>query len=307
MPSAKTQVIEYLFSLFEAGHLPDGIVTNENIVAAITATQANLKTNNPANFLKDIIRSANANAHWPLSLKEQQITARQRYGANRVFQFVPYTPGQEVPFPDHCLPNPLTATMSVQSASIPFAARQLGRLEETWLTQIVVNLRLIESQLSIFSPLRHRLRDVTHLQMGMKTQPEIDAVYLASFDPDASAGTSDPMHILICCEAKQLRERLLDDQIREQVAKCMQITGAISTPTIAGVKPMAIKVVEHQFAETVDKGVYIVEFEHFERSAFYSQWGHADQLYGMPLIPVSQTIYKVTPPIAGLNAVPVEA
>ena len=145
-----------------------------------------------------------------------------------------------------------------------FVARRLGRKEETWLTQIVVNLRLIECQLSVFSPLKARLRDVTHLQMGMKTQPEIDAVFLASFGKTEKLDSPTIMHMLISCEAKQLNQRILEDQIREQVAKSMQITKAMKTPAIDVVKPMAIAVTRHDFAGVKERAIYVVEFEQID-------------------------------------------
>ncbi len=177
-PSRKLPVIEDLF----ASRGTDGLVSSEQIVASIRETRAALGTANLANFFKDIIRTENANANWPESLKEQGWTGRQRYGNRRVFQFIPYEAGQTVPFPDRYLPDETTQTHEVQSASMSFIARQLGRREETWLTQIAVNLRIVETQLSLFSPaqIRTLLRDVVHLQMSVKTQPEIDAVFLAT-------------------------------------------------------------------------------------------------------------------------------
>ena len=244
--SEKPRVIEHLYDLYERGEIPDGIVTSSQVLEAIASTAAVLGKANPANFIKDVIRTENANAIWPNSLKKKRVSARQRYGDTRVFQFVPYAEGQNEPFPDRFVPREKTNLHDVQSASMSFVARQLGRREETWLTQIVVNLRLIESQLSIFSPqLRRRVRDVTHLQMGMKTQPEIDAVFLATFGKTEKLKSATDLYMLVSCEAKQLGQRILEDQIREQVAKAMEITRKLKTPQIDAVKPMAIKVVDH--------------------------------------------------------------
>lgn len=304
--SEKPKVVEYLYREYEAENIPDGIVTSKHVLAAIDATGADLSKSNPANFLKDIIRNDNASANWPDSLKEKRITARQRYGARRVFQFVAYQEGQTEPFPNRFFPGLQTHVHPVQAASMSFVARRLGRKEETWLTQIAVNLRLIEMQLSIFSPLRERVRDVAHLQMGMKTQPEIDAVFLASYGKNKTLQSPTNLYMLISCEAKQVGQRILEDQIREQVAKAMSITRSIKTPKIDAVKPMAIKVVAHDFGGIVEKAVYVVEFAHIAREVFNSEWasGREDEekLYAMPLESVSDTVYRIMPRIGGLNS-----
>ncbi len=308
--SKKPKVIEILFDQYEQGAVPDGIVTSDRLLKAIKIARARLGRANPANFLKDIVRSENANFNWPDKLKEKRISARQRYGGTRVFQFVPYGDGQVEPFPDRFLPNEGIQVHTVQSASMSFVARQLGRREETWLTQITVNLRLVESQLSIFSPLRRRVRDVTHLQMGMKTQPEIDAVFLASFGQTENLESATDLHMLIPCEAKQLGQRILEDQIREQVWVAMKETKKIGTPEISAVKPIAIKVLEWDFDGHTENVIYLVEFEHIDRRTFDTEWSpqlgeddpeRAEALFAMPLTAVSETIYRITPPIAGLN------
>jgi hypothetical protein len=304
--SKKPPVIEYLYDRYEQGKIPDGIVTSSQVVEAIAATGAGLGKVNPANFIKDIVRSENANAIWPDSLKQKRVSGRQRYGGTRVFQFVPYAEGQNEPFPDRFPPGEKTNIYDVQSASMSFVARRLGRREETWLTQIVVNLRLIESQLSIFSPhLRGRVRDITHLQMGMKTQPEIDAVFLATFGQTEKVESVTNLHMLVSCEAKQLRQRILEDQIREQVAKAMEITRKLKTPQIDAIKPMAIKVVDHEFPMGKERAIHIVEFKHIGRTQYEKEWADSassqERLYTMPLVSVSDTIYRIMPPIAGLN------
>ena len=304
--SEKPAVIEYLYRKFERGELPDGLVTSDQVAEAIRATGASLGTANPANFLKDIVRSEHANSIWPKALREKGVSARQRYGAKRVFQFIKFSAGQIEPFPDRFPIDESTKTHEIQSTSLPFAARQLGRKEETWLTQVVVNLRLIESQLSIFSPLRSRVRDVIHLQMGMKTQPEIDAVFLATYGETEKLKSPTNRHMLVTCEAKQVNQRILEDQIREQVAIALKVTSDIQNPRINAVKPMAIKVVEFSFVERKEKAIYIVEFSHVDRDAFETNWSRSnpsdERLYSMPLEAVSKTVYRITPPIAGLNA-----
>jgi hypothetical protein len=305
--SEKPKVIEHLYDLYECGQIPEGIVTSSQVQRGITATGARLGKANPANFIKDVIRSENANSIWPETLKQKRVTARQRSGETRAFQFVPYAEGQDEPFPDRFPPSDATNIYHVQSASMPFAARRLGRREETWLTQIVVNLRLIETRLSIFSPqLRTRVRDVTHLQMGMKTQPEIDAVFLATFGKTEALGVATDLHILVSCEAKQLGQRILEDQIREQVAKAMDITRKLKSPKIDAVKPIAIKVVNREFATGKEAAIHIVEFEHIDRTLYMDEWANSptepERLHAMPLVSVSDTICRIMPPVSGLNA-----
>jgi hypothetical protein len=302
--SEKPRVVEYLYDKYRRSELSDGVVTNDLIVEAIRATGADLSTANPANFLKDIVRGKNANSFWPERLKTDGVSARQRYGSKRVFQFVEFVEGQVEPFPDLYPVEEETPTHQVQSASIPFAARRLGRAEETWLTQIAVNLRLVETQLSIFSPARESVRDVTHLQMSLKTQPEIDAVFLASYGASSDLDSATDRYVLVTCEAKQIGQRILVDQIREQVAKAMEITTDIKEPKIDGVKPMAISVVERDFGGESEYAIYIVEFAAIERVQFANQWApseEGEQLYSMPLSAISKTVYRIKPPIAGLN------
>jgi hypothetical protein len=302
--SEKPKVIEYLYKMVETGE-QKAIVSSADIKRAIDATKAKLSTSNPANFLKDIIRTDNANANWPEYLKAKRITARQRYGLTRVFQFIPYQEGQTEPFPSTIFPAAGIPEYRAQSASLPFTARRLGRREETWLTQVVVNLRLIETQLSVFSPMKDRLRDVTHLQMGMKTQPEIDAVFLSSFGKDNSSESPTTLHLLITCEAKQLGERILEDQIKEQVAKAMEETQKIKTPAIDGIKPMAVKVVEHKFKTGTERGIYVIEFASVMRDEFDKNWKPSgedeERLYRMTLKRDSDAVYQVMPPVRGLN------
>lgn len=306
--SEKPKVFEHLYHLVETGQITNGIILSDHVVDAIDATRADLSKRNPANFLKDVIRNNRANAVWPEALKAKRITARQRYGEKRVFQFIPYRDDQVEPFPDRFVPNEHTPEYLVQSASIPFAARQLGRKEETWVTQVAVYLRLIETQLSVFSPMRGRVRDVTHLQMGMKTQPEIDAVYVASFGKTESINSLTDLHLSITCEAKQDKERILEDQIKEQVAESIGKTRTIKTPKIGGVKPIAVKVVRHKFRESdkEERAVYVVEFEHILREEFEQSWRPAnkedDRLYNLPLRKVSDAVYRILPPVRGVNA-----
>jgi hypothetical protein len=142
--------------------------------------------------------------------------------------------------------------------------------------------------------------------MGMKTQPEIDAVFLASFAPPRELKPPSDLHILVTCEAKQLDQRILEDQIKEQVAMAMEITRKLKTPKVDAVKPMAIKVVNCKFPTGNEQAIHIVEFDHIGRAQYEAEWANSssdeERLYSMPLTLVSDTIYRIMPPISGLNA-----
>jgi hypothetical protein len=303
--SRKIRVIEHLFARYEAGQIPNGIVTSNLLASSIRKTKSKLSTKNTANFLKDIVRSKSANSLWPTKLREARLTARQRYGGQRVFQFIPYSKGQSEPFPDRFPRNSKTRTHRIQSASMSFASRRLGRSEETWFVQLVVNLRLVESQLALYSPLRHRLRDVTHLQNGLKTQPEIDAVFLASFGKTADLNSPTELHMLLTCEAKGSRERILEDQIKEQIAIAMRMSGKINSPQIDAVKPIAIEIVQIKIRRSKQMAIRLIEFRHIARKSFLESWDTSasedNDLYSLPLEVVSDTVYIVEPRVEGLH------
>lgn len=306
MVTNKTSVIEYLYNRYCAGEFSNEIVNNDDVVAAIQATGAALSVKNPANFLKDIIRKDNANTHWPPALVAAKIGARQRYGGKRVFQFVPFAPGQTQPFPDNYVPNASTPVHRLQSATVPFAARQLGRKEESWLMQVVVALRVIETQLSLFSPLRNRLRDVTHLQMSMKTQPEIDAVYLVSHGSSLNMAKGSDLFSVVTCEAKQLGERILEDQIREQIAKAFVETKKMARPQIGSLKPMAVQIRDAAVPDGMERRIFVVEFQRLRRKTFDALYAPTEEqperLYEMPLRAVSTAFHVPMPPVRGVNA-----
>ena len=223
----------------------------------------------------------------------------------RVLQFHAYAPGQTVPFPDEFGPDEETNDHFIQTATLPHISRQLGRVEETWLTQIAVNLRLVETQLSIFTndTRFERLRDISFLQTGIKTQPEIDAGYIANaYHQDGSEFTC-----YVTCEVKQRTERILRDQIREQVKKAFEITEGLSDPVINAVKPFAMQTLQASDVTGLDErevGFYVIEFESIMRQDFQSDVLNSDDeeaLYSLKLKRCSSTLYRCRPPIAALK------
>lgn len=279
--SAKTAVIEWIFhQRFDAsaGILSGQVVTLDEVAAAIAELNRQgekpLSVGNIANFFKDFIRNlTSANANWPLSVFKRGYTGRQETGSNACFRFVPVGAGQTSPFPSIIVPAALAERVRVESASIPLAARRLGRPHETWLMQVLARLRVIETHFCLFSATS--FQQIDHLQTGVKLgrRSEIDAVYLARMD-DLDQGT------LICCEAKGLRDDILPDQLIRQVrAMFAQDTSP------DGIIPVAAKIVGPSL-------VHVVEFHPVLRA-------DADRIEVLTV--ASQAVYEFVPRIPGIG------
>lgn len=300
--SGKTKVISHLAERYRRGELVNGIVTRDDIYAAMEAVESELSRGNAANFLKDLIRNNTIDANWPEHLAKQRLFGRQEYGNEQVFGFYTYEGSDPSPWSQKFAPGPNTPITPISSLPINQAARALGRSEETWLTQVVANLRILEHHLAIHSPpeLAGTIRQVDFLQTGMKTQPEIDCVYIAEYVFDASGRT----HVFVTVEVKQINQRILDNQIREQVAKAFEQTKKLIEPVIAAVKPIAISVVRHPFGDGVENMIYVVEFAHIERALFeatYSRKNGQDALFNMPLEQISDALYYLRPAMRALG------
>ncbi|QYE35236.1 hypothetical protein KZX46_04340 [Polymorphobacter sp. PAMC 29334] len=302
MASDKSDVLKELYRRHKLEEFDRGIVKSGDILKAMKDTSSTLGTANPANFLKDLIRKRNVNDNWPAEIWADGVGARQRYGDKRVFQFVK-RPGWTAAFIDRFDPTDETECYAVQTASLPHLARSLGRKDETWLTQVAVNLRLVETQLAVYSSdaLKFRILDVTHLQMSIKTRPEIDAAYIASYSNEASQGAD--LNMFVTCEAKQFGERILEDQIIEQVKVAFYITKKHTDRPIDAVKPLAIQVLDTDIKGINERAIYVVEFKHFLRSDFELVDHSADPeaIYDIPLEKVSSTLYVLRPSIAGFS------
>ncbi|MFC3632219.1 hypothetical protein ACFOM8_22735 [Paracoccus angustae] len=70
--SRKTAVISNLGEKHGQGAFPEGIVTGDQIRQAMDEVGSNLSRNNPANFLKDLLRK-NPENNWPDELLAQRI------------------------------------------------------------------------------------------------------------------------------------------------------------------------------------------------------------------------------------------
>lgn len=302
--SAKTEVVEILFEHCwseeaKSFKVNPPVVTSDHLVAAIeernrrNPTGSRLGIKNPANFLKDLIRKTSANKHWPEKLKVARISARQRYGQQQVFEFIKYRTGDTIPFPDRYDPTPSTPVCEVETLSVPKSARALGRRDEAWLIQMIVSQRVVHTHLAVKSELD--LVELAHLQMSVKTQPEIDAIFLATI---RSGG--EFRSVLVVCEAKQYKERFLEDQLREQIQLAFRMTEKLEEVTrIDAVLPMAFGVFPLTAAKDPTQGIYVAEFDIIWRKTF----GHfsGDKLHELPLKLASSALYKLMPPVRGIS------
>ena len=279
MPSEKTAVVEYLFHLYwdeQSKSLAKTMMSLVDVRDAIRACNAvdNLDRSdrNPANFLKDIVRSRNASGIWPVSVAALGYSGKQRTGTGECFEFVRYTEGQTEPFPDLFRPSEATRKIALQSVSLPQAAKALGRSDEAWLIQTAVNLKVVEHHLATQSDLD--VREVTHLQMNVKLRAtEIDAVYLASVQVEGELKNA-----IITCEAKNQSERILVDQIASQVRAAFETTGAdlVIPISIRSVRRVGIQVIEFQ-------KVFRAELNEFLDVGF-----------------VREVVYSLVPPVEGI-------
>jgi hypothetical protein len=278
MPSAKTKVIQYLFDLHWDGAsqtLKKSVMTLQDVQDAIrhfTAQGVNLSDRNPANFMKDVVRGQNASRNWPKALTDLGYTAAQRTGSGNAFEFQKFKPGQTEPFPDVYKPTSSTPVHRISSVTIPLLARALGRQDEPWLIQTAVKLGIIETHFGLYSPLQ--AIELTHLQMSVKLRnTEIDALFLA-----VCAEEQGHRNVLITCEAKQARDRILEQQIIEQVEAAFKATAE------ERIAPVALRALRNT-------GYYLVEFAALEKSSF-------DRT--APLTPINEIVYELNPRVKGI-------
>lgn len=256
MLSGKPQVIEYLFdSHWDADSctLRRTTMSLADVSKAIRACNEKdgkeRSDRNPANFLKDIVRSTSANQIWPARIAALGFTGVQRTGSGDSFEFVPYKPGQVEPFPDLFRHHVGTRVVDVETLSIPVASKLLGRRDEAWLVQTAVKLRLVEQLLAIESLLK--VAEVTHLQMSVKLRStEIDSLYLLGIEGEDL--------VLATCEAKLHKERLLPDQIVAQVKAAFEATEATLVVPIAmrSVPTVGVHVMHFNPVKRVDASAF---------------------------------------------------
>lgn len=290
LPSEKTKIIEKLFKRRwnpKTKKLSNPVVTLQDVSDAIVSFNRSqpaggkrVSTRNPANFFKDFIRNKKrANSDWSPYVLKAGYTARQVTGSGRCFEFISLPPKQTEPFPPALLPTAATPIHRIESASLPVASRRLGRAEETWIIQVAVKLRVIEAHLTLFSSRRDKIVQVDHLQISAKIGPEIDALFLAVEDGQGRPEVES--EAIVSCEAKGLRDDLLEDQILQQVRALFKLKTVPQDVVI----PIGIKVVG-------PSRLYVVEFQAVKRA-------EAEGLTSLSV--ASDAIYELTPPVPGIG------
>lgn len=256
--SQKPIVIERIYQNLlkkDGSGLSRTIVTNDDVVEAIIWCKDNngssLSANNPANFLKDIIRGNNASGMWPESLKCARIGARQVTGNGRVFEFAPYAKDQIEPFPDRFGFHAAVERHSIQSVSMPMASKALGRDDETYLIQVAVKLNVVETHFALYSPIN--VIELNHLQIGIKLRLcEVDSLFAATYlDHD-----NKQHRLVITAEAKKKNQRILEEQVMQQVFAAFQET------TVNLVVPIVLT--------AVTGGIYLGEFKAIKREELHN-------------------------------------
>lgn len=256
--SQKPVVIERIYQQLlkkDGSGLQRTVVTNDDVVEAINWCRKNvgssLSANNPANFLKDVIRGRNASAMWPASLKKARIGARQVTGDGRVFEFWPYLEGQSQPFPDRFGYHAAVERHRIQSVSMPMASKELGRDDETYLIQVAVKLNVVETHFALYSPIN--VIELNHLQIGIKLRLcEVDSLFAATY----LDGERKAHRLVITAEAKKKNQRILEEQVMQQVRAAFQET------SVNLVVPIALT--------AVAGGIYLAEFKAVKRDELNS-------------------------------------
>lgn len=314
--SMKVEVIEWLFRR----HWPAGsarprgrmLVTRHEVVEGIQARNNNhagarkLSVGNPANFLKDFIRKRTCNANWPQALKSLRITARQVYGGENVLEFVDYLPDDLEPFPDRFDPTPDMEVIPFEALSIPVEARELGRPDEAWLIQVIVSQRILYTHFAIVARDKDpRVQTLAHLQTSVKTQPEIDATFVANVVVGSATAAESRLRAYVTCEAKQHNERILEHQIKEQVGKAFELTALLEGENAIGaVIPTVFQVIDHVVTRSDGsaskvRGIYLAQFTMIRRSDFEARY--KSSLHEMPLAIQSRAFYEPFPMIKGIS------
>lgn len=283
--SKKTVVIDHLWDVLSAEERR--IATIKDVGDAIRHCNKlhdlGLSENNPANFMKDLLRGSSASENWPARLADMRITGRQVKGENRVFEFVDYAPDQTEPFPNPFEPLGDENQVILQSVSLPLTTKSLGRADESWLVQVAVNLRVLESHFATSSPLN--VVELTHLQVGVKLgRSEIDSIFLAVIQDDERR-----FNALVTCEAKQARDPILGDQIVQQVRDAFGSAQRLQMD-VSLVVPIAVKALAQKGS------IYLVEFE-----PWMAEEAGADEANLKELTVSTRALYELRPPVPGVG------
>jgi hypothetical protein len=301
--SDKPLVIERLFRNRwdeTAQTLSNPLVTFRDLQEAIDAHNADhadriLSTRNPANFFKDFVRyRRSANRNWPAHVLQCGYTARPAVGGGNSFEFVRLDSGQAEPFPVIASLEPKESTPRhvIESVSLPITSRRLGRSDESWLIQVLVRLRVLETHFAIYSP--NKIVQLDHLQIGVKLhKSEIDALFLALADNSDAAEVDDEnrgaeavprlSEIIVTCEAKGLRDDILLPQVNGQLGAVFTQAAITQNVAIA----VAVKAIG-------PSQVYLIEFEAVRREQTHL-------LAEMELAVASEAVYEFAPHVPGIG------
>lgn len=306
-PSKKPAVFEHLFSYrYDAddkisdrfdpisGTISEDrrIVYSNEINCAIAFTKTKLGDNQPANFSKDFLRKASRNKNWPTALVDAKWTMKQMTGRDdsngraRNFIWKPYEPDQIEPFPDEWPAPDNFARHAIQSVTISVASKQIVRLDEARLMQIVADLRVVETHFALYSPLStvaFKVVHLDHLQTGLKLRgSEIDGLYLAEFQDPSGARHA----VLITVEAKKHDEFVNTSQVISQIehASALGVTCEM-------IVPIALK--------HANGGTFVFEYAPFDIPP--GGKFEKDSIDEGRLQRVSTVFYEVRPEIIGLS------
>jgi hypothetical protein len=278
------------------GTIPEDrrLVYSDEVVRSIRDLKIALGNNQAANFSKDFLRKPSRSANWPESLAKVRWTMKQQTGKDtttiptraRNFVFRPYAETQTEPFPDEWPVPDDPETHAIQSVTISVASKQIERLDETRLMQIVVDLRIVETHFALYSPLStddFKIVHMDHLQMGLKLRgSEVDGLYLAEF-MDRDRGLHP---VLITVEAKKHDEFINSSQLVGQVQQVSGL-GVVCEMIV----PIALK--------HADGGVILFEFKPFKppEGGKFSEDDIDEDDVKDPII----VRYSVEPTIVGLS------
>ncbi|WP_439671222.1 hypothetical protein [Cupriavidus necator] len=273
--SQKTIVIEHIFDkLYDpvSGNLERTVVTATDVQEAKRYCNEHYGTTlkvdgNHFNFMKDIVRGKGAAKIWPDRVRQLGYVGEQVTGDGKVFEFVRVIAGLSEGFDVDFRPTVETPVFPIQSLSLPVASKALGRTDESWLLQVAVNLRIVESHFAIGENRQVDPIELNHLQMDIKLRRvQIDALFLALCEPRLADQSG---RVLITVEAKQGNQRILIEQIARQVKAAFESTDDNT------VVPIAIAAIR-------GKGVYVVEFRAVHRAeveTFVAPEFHRDAMY----------------------------
>ena len=285
--SQKKRVIRSLFALRlqaqKSGSPLSWVVSLDDVQSAIERANRRrkegvkaLSTKNPANFFKDIVRREQSyRAAWPWSALKRNFIGLQAKGgkaqkgtpkgASPCFEFLQVNSSDPIgelyqQIPSYQRPDPTGSAriFEIQTLELPPEVRRLQREDETFLLQLIVRLRVIETHLGIVSKMG--MESLTHLQMGLKLRgAEIDSLFLGGLSGE-SLGEQNQLakrKVLVALEAKGRSDDILKSQIEDQVEALFSIDAFKSDVDL--IVPMAAKLV-------APSRMYIVEFAPIERN-----------------------------------------